>query len=85
MSMTNVKRQAKEAIDALPDKKVREALDFIEFLKRKEGVEPFAARVDKVWKDMKRGFEKAGYRAKDVEGLIKEVRSKKLERRSVGA
>ena len=85
MIMTNVKQQAKEAIDELPERKVREALDFIEFLKKKEKAETFASRVDKVWKEMKRGFEKAGYRAKDVERLIKEVRSKKQERRPVGA
>ncbi len=78
--MASIKKQAKEAIDELPDEKVQEALDFIEFLKKKEETETFAAKVDKVWIKIKQGFENAGYQAKDVERMIREVRSIKQGR-----
>lgn len=80
-SVTTYEKELLQATKGLPRDKVKEVIDFINYLRLKEKTRTsnFSQRVDELWEKMRRAAEKSGYSVKDVERVIAKVRARKRQ------
>lgn len=74
--VSTTKNELLKIAKELPPGEVREVIDYAKFLRWKRRQEEFAKRFNTLRQRTRKSTEKAGYRLKDVNKLITQVRAK---------